>query len=97
MLIRDPDLQELNRRVIAERGVVATSVVENFKVIEQIGDRFLSRRVASTVHSFDLQTVEESLGGRVVELREPFSHVIGHRGPNGTIRRSLSDSAPTNS
>ena len=37
MLIRDPILQELNRRVVAERGVAATSVVEDFNVIVQIG------------------------------------------------------------
>lgn len=41
MLIRDPVLQELNRQVVAARGVVATPVVEDFDVIEQIGDRFV--------------------------------------------------------
>jgi hypothetical protein len=40
MLIRDPVLQELNRRAVAERGVAATPVVEHFDVIEQIGDCF---------------------------------------------------------
>ncbi len=43
MLTRDPVLQELNRRVIAERGVAATPVVKDFDVIEQIGDRLLAR------------------------------------------------------
>jgi hypothetical protein len=46
MLIRDPVLQELNWRVVAERGVAATPVIDELDVIEQVGDRFLSRGVA---------------------------------------------------
>ena len=55
MLIRDPVLQELNRRMVAERGVAATPVVEHFDVIEQIGSRVLPRRVACAMCSRRLQ------------------------------------------
>ena len=65
MLSRDPVLQELNRRVIAERGVAATPVVKDFDVIEQIGDRLLARRVARPMHAFVLEAVEEALRRRV--------------------------------
>lgn len=39
MLVHDPTPQELSRRVVAERGVTATLVVEDPYVIEQIGAR----------------------------------------------------------
>ncbi len=48
MLIRDQVLQDLNRRVVAERGVATTPVVKHLDVIEEIGDRFVSRGVART-------------------------------------------------
>ena len=40
MLIRDPVLQEMNRRVVAQREVAATPVVEHLDVVEQIGPPF---------------------------------------------------------
>ena len=66
MLTRDPVLKELNRRVVTERGVTTTPVVEHFDVVEQIGDRVLSVRVARAVHPLVLQAVEEALRRRVV-------------------------------
>jgi len=36
MLIRDPVLQELNRRVFADHGMVAAAIVENLDVVEQV-------------------------------------------------------------
>ena len=75
MLSRDPVLQELNRRVVAERGVATTPVVKHFDVIEQIGDRLLAGRVARALHPFVLQAVEEALRGRVV----PAVALAAHR------------------
>ena len=66
MLSRDPVLQELNRRMVAERGVAATPAVEDFDVIEQVRDGLFSRRVACAVHPFILQAVGEALRGSVV-------------------------------
>jgi hypothetical protein len=66
MLSRDPVLQELNRRVVAERGVAASPVVEVFDVIEQVGDGFLFGCVARAMYPFVLQAVEEALRGAVV-------------------------------
>ena len=78
MLIRDPVLQELNRRVVAERGVAAAPVVEPFDVIEQIGDRHLPRRIACAVQPFVLQAVEETLRGRVVPVISLAAHRADH-------------------
>src|SRR6266496_5760219 len=64
-LSRDPVLQKLDRRLIAERGVTTTPVVESLDVIEQIGARLVVRRVASAMHAFVLQAVEEALRRRV--------------------------------
>ena len=61
VLTRDPVLQELNRRAIAERGVAATPVVEHFDVVEQVGDGLGVRCVARAVPPFVLQAVEEAL------------------------------------
>ena len=79
MLNRDPVLQELNRRVIAERGVAATPVVKDFDVIEQTGDRFFAGGIARPMHAFVLEAVEEALSGalsqqlalRLIEQRMP--------------------------
>ena len=65
MLIRDPVLQELNRRTVAKRGVAAAPVVEHFNVVEEVGDGFTTRVVAHSMHSLVLQTVEEALCGRI--------------------------------
>ncbi len=66
VLIRDPVLRGLNRRVIAERGVAATPIAKDFNIIEQIGDRFLWRGIARTGHPFALQVPEEALRGHIV-------------------------------
>ena len=78
MLIRDPVLQELNRRVVAERGVAATPVVEHFNVIEQIGSRILPRRVACAMHPFVLQAVKETLRRCVVPAVTLAAHRAHH-------------------
>ena len=62
MLMRDPVLQELNRRVVAERGMAATPVVEQLNVVEQIGNGHGTGRVARTMYPFILQAVEDVLG-----------------------------------
>ena len=61
MLNRDPVVQELSRRFIAERGVAATPIVERFDVSKEISDRLVPRRVTHTVHALVLQAVEEAL------------------------------------
>jgi hypothetical protein len=66
MLIRDPVLQVLNRRLVAERGVAATAVVEFLDVIEQIGNGLGAARVACVMHPFVLQAFEEAPGRGVV-------------------------------
>jgi hypothetical protein len=38
-MLADPVLQEPNRRVVAQRGVAATPVVEHLNVVEQVGLR----------------------------------------------------------
>jgi len=38
MLMRDPVLQELNQRVVAERGMAETAIVNQLDVVEQVGD-----------------------------------------------------------
>jgi hypothetical protein len=43
MLSRDPVLQELDRRLVAERGVATTPVVKHFDVVEQVGSGFVPR------------------------------------------------------
>lgn len=62
----DPVLQELNRRTVAQRGMPAPPVVENFDVLKEIGLRMGPRRVDRTVHPLVLEAVEEALGGCVV-------------------------------
>jgi hypothetical protein len=64
VLTRDAVLQELNRRAVAERGVAATSVVEHFDIVEQVGDGLCTRGVARAVHrSFFRLLKELSVGG----------------------------------
>ena len=52
-LSRDPAVHELDRRLVAERGVMTTPVVMGLDVIEQIGVRRDVRLLVSTVHPFD--------------------------------------------
>ena len=47
-------LQELGRRLIAERGVTTTPVLEDLDAIEQVGLRLVMRSVAGAVHPFVL-------------------------------------------
>jgi hypothetical protein len=65
MLNRDPLVQELGRRLVAERGVAATPIVERFDVSKEIRDRFVPCRVTRTVHALVLQAVEETFGRSV--------------------------------
>ena len=67
MLIRDPVLQELKRRMAAEHGATVTPVVEHFDLIKQIGNGLVSRRVVRAVHPFR-QLLELR---RVFRLRYP--------------------------
>ena len=61
MLSRDPIVQKLSRRLVAERGVPATPIVKDFDIRKELGDRFVPCRVARAMHTFVLQTVEEAL------------------------------------
>ena len=54
MLSRDPVIEELSRRLVAERGVATAHVVEDLDVIEQIGDGLGAGGVARAVHPFVL-------------------------------------------
>lgn len=58
-LSRDPVLQKLGRRLIAERGVTTAPVVKDLDVVEQVGPRLVMRGVAGAVDPFVLQTVEK--------------------------------------
>ena len=66
MLIRDPVVQKLNGRTIAERGVAAIPVAEQPDVVEQVGNSLGTGRVARTIHPVVLQAVDEALRGHVV-------------------------------
>ena len=44
-MFADPVLKEPNRRAVAQRGVVATPVIEDFDVLKQVSLRVSSRRV----------------------------------------------------
>jgi len=77
-MLADPVLEEPNRRVVAQRGVAATPVVENLDVLEQVGLRVGSRCVGRPMHPLVLQAVEEALGGRVVPAVAPAAHRGGH-------------------
>ena len=59
MLSAEPRFHEFLWRGVAERGVLALSVVERFDVIEQISLRLVLRTIAGAMHTFILQTVEE--------------------------------------
>ena len=65
MLSRDPVVEELSQRLVAERGVATTPVVEDLDVIEQIGDSLGAGGVARVVHPFVLKAPEEALRGRI--------------------------------
>jgi hypothetical protein len=78
MLIRDPVLQELNRRMVAERGVAATPVVKHFNVVEQVGDGLATRVVAHFMHPLVLKTVEETLCGCIIPAISLRTHRTDH-------------------
>ena len=65
MRSRDLVNEELSWRLLAERGVVTTPVVEDLDVIEQICDGLGAGGVARAVHPFVFQTVEEAIRGRI--------------------------------
>ena len=73
MLIAEPVIQKLSWRGEAERGVLAFSVVERFDVIEQISLCLILRTIADAMNPLILQTVEETLGRRVVPARRQVS------------------------
>ena len=67
-------MHELCRRLVTERGVAATPIVERLDVSKEISHRFVPRRVTRTVHSLVLQAVEEAFG-RCVDApmsRKPY-------------------------
>ncbi len=78
MLSRDPVLQELNRRLVAERGVATTPVVKHFDVVEQIGDGCGAGCVARAVYPFVLQAVKEALRRRIVPAVSLAAHRANH-------------------
>src|SRR4029434_6273545 len=78
LLSRDPVVHELSRRLVAERGVAASAIVERLDVSKEIGDRFVPRRVPRTMHALVLQTVEEAFG-RGVDA--PMSNSADERYP----------------
>lgn len=51
MLMRDPVLQELNQRMVAESGVAAAAVAER-NVIKQIGNSLVPRHVSGSMNPF---------------------------------------------
>ena len=53
-----PVREVLNGRAVAQRGVVATPVVEHLEVLEQVGLRISSRHAARAVNPFVVQAVE---------------------------------------
>lgn len=81
-------MQELNLRVIAKPGVAATPVVEDFDVVEQIGDRFHSHRVARPVHrtffrllqKLSVGALSQQLHLRLIEQTMPDSVACGALG-----------------
>jgi hypothetical protein len=66
MLIRDPVVQKLNGRPIGARGVAAIPVAEHLDVVEQVGNRFGTGRVARTIRPFGLKADDEALREHVV-------------------------------
>ena len=83
MLNHDPVVHELSRRFVAERGVAATPIVKRLDVSKEIGDRFVPRRVARTVHALVLQAVEEAFR-RCVDA--PMSSLADERRPLSPTR-----------
>ena len=65
LLSRDPVMQELARRLIAQRGVTTTPVVEHLDVVEQVRHRGGTRDVTGAVHPFVLQAIGEAFRRRV--------------------------------
>ena len=65
-LLDEPVLEELSRRAVAQRGVVAPPVVEHGDVLEQVSLGLRSGLVSGAVHARVFQAVEEALRGRVV-------------------------------
>lgn len=77
MLSADPVLQEFHGRGVAERGMLASPVVERLDVVEQVVLCFGPRTVAGAMHPLILQTVEEALRRRVV----PAISLAAHQAP----------------
>ena len=55
-------MHELSRRLVAERGVAATPIVERLDVSKEISHRIVPSRVTRAMHSLVLEAVEEAFG-----------------------------------
>ncbi len=78
MLGLDPALQELDWRLVAERGVATTPIVKHLDVIERIGNGLAARCVTSAMRPLVLQAVEEALGRRIVPAVTFPAHARDH-------------------
>lgn len=78
IMLTDSVLQEPHRRVVAQRTVATTPVVEHLDLLEQIGLCRSASHVDRAVHPRVLQAVEEALGGCVVPAVAFAANQGGH-------------------
>lgn len=62
------------RCLIADRGMAPLAVVKHFDVVEDRIARLLTALKALPVQTFGLQTVEETLGYRIIPAVTPSAH-----------------------
>lgn len=65
MLLSDPGLQKLNRRLVTERRMLPFPIVKNLDVFKGCGLDLGVRGVANTMDSLVLEAVEPTLRRRV--------------------------------